>query len=92
MPLADITQAVIDRWLIRNRPRQNYARAFLLWAADAGLAPTEVAIGTSARTGERNIMSETERVLLAVELETDDTLAISDRVAGCLVLQYGQPC
>jgi hypothetical protein len=51
----------------------------------------EVAIGTSARTGDREIMSDTDRVLLAVRLETDDTVALVDRVAGCLVLQYGQP-
>ncbi|WP_344867227.1 hypothetical protein [Amycolatopsis ultiminotia] len=87
-----LTQSVVDRWLIRNRPRQAYARPFLLWAATSGLAPAHVAIGTSARTGDREIMSDTDRVLLAVTLETDDTLALSDRVAGCLVLQYGQSC
>jgi hypothetical protein len=37
-------------------------------------------------------MSDTGRVLLAVRLETDETAALVDRVAGCLVLQYGQPC
>jgi hypothetical protein len=37
-------------------------------------------------------MSDTDRVLLAVKLETDDTPALADRVAGCLVLQYGQSC
>ncbi len=92
MALAGITQQVVDRWLIRNRPRQRYARPFLLWAASIDLAPATVAIGTSARTGEREIMSDTDRVLLAVRLETDDTLALADRVAGCLVLQYGQAC
>ncbi|PXY17758.1 hypothetical protein BA062_37035 [Prauserella flavalba] len=90
--LAALTQPVVDRWLIRNRPRQRYARPFLLWAATNGLAPAHVAIGTSAHTGNREIMSETDRVLLAVTLETDDTLALTDRVAGCLVLQYGQSC
>jgi hypothetical protein len=68
-----ITQPMVDRWLIRNRPRQAYARPFLLWAATSNLAPTHVAIGTSARTGDREIMSDTDRVLLAVKLETDET-------------------
>ncbi|HEY3896839.1 MAG TPA: hypothetical protein VGL88_15930, partial [Pseudonocardiaceae bacterium] len=82
----------MDRWLIGHRPRQRQARPFLLWAASTELAPPEVAIGTSARTGEREIMADTDRVLLAVRLEADDTVALVDRVAGCLVLQYGQPC
>jgi hypothetical protein len=30
-------------------------------------------------------------VLLDVRLETDESLRLADRVAGCLVLQYGQP-
>jgi hypothetical protein len=90
--LANLTQPRVDRWLLHHRPRQRYARPFLLWAASAGLAPAEVAIGTSARTGDREIMSDTDRVLLAVRLETDVTVALVDRVAGCLVLQYGQPC
>jgi hypothetical protein len=47
-----LTQAVVDRWLIRNRPRQAYARLFLLWAVTNGLAPAHVAIGTSARAGD----------------------------------------
>lgn len=81
-----------DRWLIRSRPRQAYARPFLLRAGASGLAPAQVAIGTCARVGGREIMSDDDRVLLAVTLETGDTLALTDRVAGCLVPQYGQGC
>lgn len=83
---------MVDRWLIRSRPRRAYARPFLLWAATSGLAPAHVVIGTSARTGDREIMSDSDRVLLAVTLETSGTLALTDRVAGCLVLRYGQGC
>ena len=92
VPLAALAQPVVDRWLIRNRTRQSYARPFLLWAASTGLAPAQVAIGTSARTGEREIMSDIDRVMLAIRLETDDSLALADRVAGCMVMQYGQSC
>ncbi|MEY2231615.1 hypothetical protein [Streptomyces sp. BF23-19] len=35
-------------------------------------------------------MSDADRILTALNLETDDSLHIFDRVAGCLVLQYGQ--
>jgi hypothetical protein len=90
--IATLTQSLVDRWLIRNRPRQRYARPFLLWAASTGLAPVDVAIGTSARTGDREVMSDTDRVLMAVRLESDESVALADRVAACLVLQYGQSC
>ncbi len=85
-----ITQHLIDRWLIANPTLQPYARPFLLWAATCGLAPADVAIATSSRHGERAIMNDTDRVLTALRLETDDSLPLADRVAGCLVLQYGQ--
>lgn len=88
--LDTVTQHLMDRWLIANRPRQQYARPFLLWAATCGLAPADVAIATSARHGDRPIMSDTDRVLTALQLEADDSLPLADRVAGCLVLQYGQ--
>ncbi|WP_431983800.1 hypothetical protein [Streptomyces qinglanensis] len=79
-----------DRWLIAHRPQQPHARAFLLWAATSGLAPADVAIATAARQGDRDIMSDTDRIVTALKLETDVSLALADRVAGCLVLQYGQ--
>ncbi|MEY2231614.1 hypothetical protein [Streptomyces sp. BF23-19] len=31
--LENVTQTLIDRWLIANKTRQSYARPFLLWAA-----------------------------------------------------------
>ncbi|MFD7912308.1 hypothetical protein ACFV30_16515 [Streptomyces sp. NPDC059752] len=35
-------------------------------------------------------MSDADRILMALKLEGDDSIEIIDRVAGCLVLQYGQ--
>ncbi|MFI0406502.1 hypothetical protein [Actinomadura sp. 3N508] len=90
--LADLTQSAVDRWLIKNKTRQLYARPFLLWAASNGLAPDNVAIATSAKTGDREVMSDTDRVKLALTLETDETAPLADRVAACLILQYGQSC
>ncbi|MFI5688470.1 hypothetical protein [Streptomyces sp. NPDC051636] len=88
--LDSVTQHLVDRWLIANPTHQYYARPFLLWAATSELAPADVAIATSSRNGERSIMNDTDRVLTALKLETDHSLPLADRVAGCLVLQYGQ--
>ena len=60
------------------------------WLRRRAVAPTDVAIATSASHSDRPITSDTDRVLTALKLETDDSLPLADRVAGCLVLQYGQ--
>ncbi|MCX4573277.1 hypothetical protein OHB41_08800 [Streptomyces sp. NBC_01571] len=88
--LADVSQSLLDRWLIANKTLQSYARSFLIWAASCGLAPQNVAIATAVRSVDRSIMSDADRILTALKLETDASQAILDRVAGCLVLQYGQ--
>ncbi|MFE0420062.1 hypothetical protein [Streptomyces tendae] len=88
--LDNVTQALVDRWLIANKSRQNHARSFLLWAATSHLIPETVAIASATRTIDRSIMSDADRILTALRLETDDSEHITDRVAGCLVLQYGQ--
>lgn len=88
--LDNVTQTLVDRWLIANKSRQNHARSFLLWAATSHLIPETVAIASATRTIDRSIMSDADRILTALRLETDDSEHITDRVAGCLVLQYGQ--
>ncbi|UQA96715.1 hypothetical protein [Streptomyces halobius] len=88
--LDTVTQAIVDRWLTANRQLQNYARPFLIWAANCHLAPENVAIATATKTVDRSIMTDADRIITALNLETDESLQILDRVAGCLVLQYGQ--
>ncbi|QFZ20545.1 hypothetical protein [Saccharothrix syringae] len=88
--LAHCTQPQIDAWLAAQRWRTSYLRQFLTWAALQEEAPRHVAV-TALTTGEdRSIMNDADRLLLAHRLEHDDTIALVDRVAGCLVLQYGQ--
>ncbi|MFF5019461.1 hypothetical protein [Streptomyces sp. NPDC001165] len=87
--LDNLTQTLVDRWLIANNSRQNQARSFLLWAATCHLIPRSVAIASATRTVDRSIMSDADRILTALRLETDDSEHITDHVDGCLVLQYG---
>ncbi|CAM5320136.1 hypothetical protein SCHAM137S_01968 [Streptomyces chartreusis] len=88
--LADCTQPHVDAWLSSQRWRTSYLRQFLTWAAVHGEAPRHVAVSALATSEDRSIMSDTDRLLLAHRLEHDDTIALPDRIAGCLVLQYGQ--
>lgn len=90
--LADCTQARCDRWVTQHCHYQAELRHFLVWSADARLSPPRIAIAAAQRAENRSIMSDTERVLTALRLETDETVPLADRVAGCLVLQYGQLC
>ncbi|MEV6056210.1 hypothetical protein [Streptomyces sp. NPDC052107] len=90
--LADCTQARCDRWVTQHGHYQAELRHFLVWSADARLSPSHIAIAAAQRTEDRSIMSDTERVLTALRLETDESVPLADRVAGCLVLQYGQLC
>ncbi|MFE7332314.1 hypothetical protein ACFU8W_47180 [Streptomyces sp. NPDC057565] len=53
------------------------------------MIPQNVAITTATSPVDRSIMSDADRILTALRLETDESEHIADRVAGCLVLQYG---
>jgi hypothetical protein len=88
--LADCTQPQLETWLACQRWRTSYLRQFLTWAAVHGEAPRHIAVAALTTGEDRSIMNDADRVLLAHRFEYDDTIALVDRVAGCLVLQYGQ--
>ncbi len=90
--LTGCDQATIDSWLQHNRRRRDTARAFLIFAAAHHLAPAHLAIEYIPRADDRSIMNDTQRILRSITLETDESLPLPERVAGCLVLQYGLPC
>jgi hypothetical protein len=85
--LADCQQADIDTWLATG-PAACQASDFLSWAAAHGhcqafTLPRQVrASGTAA--------SQEQRWALAARLLHDDTLDLTDRAAGSLLLLYGQ--
>ncbi|MFE0509556.1 SagB/ThcOx family dehydrogenase [Streptomyces sp. NPDC058964] len=86
--LDSVTQTLIDRWLIANKSGQNQA-AVLAPGRHLQLDPQNVAIATATRTVDRSIMSDADRILTALRLETDESDHIANRVAGCLILRYG---
>jgi hypothetical protein len=86
--LATATQADIDQWL-RTGPSAATARDFVSWSARRGhCRPME--IPAPART-TGPAASQDERWALIARLLSDTTTDPTDRVAGCLLLLYGQP-
>jgi hypothetical protein len=86
--LAGCSQADADDWLATG-PAAAHVRDFLTWAADRGHCPTLDLPGTQRRDG--TAITDARRWELAARLLHDDGIDVTDRVAGCLVLLYGQP-
>jgi hypothetical protein len=86
--LANADQGDIDAWLTTG-PGAYDARDFVLWAAETGRCPRLTIPPARAGTGTTTDPDDRSRIL--ARLLHDDTLDLTDRVAGCLVLLYAQP-
>ena len=88
--LADCTQRHIDTWLTGGPGTNYHARAFALWASRRGHT-RDLDIPQHPRSEILTQIEDDQRWALVRGLLHDDTHAIEDRVAGLLVLLYGQP-
>ena len=86
--LAGATQSDIDLWLATG-PGASCARDFILWAAETGRCPPLMIPTVTANPGTTT--DPDIRWSIVARLLHDDTLELTDRVAGCLVLLYAQP-
>jgi integrase len=86
-PLQQCRQADIDHWLATG-PAAGQVRGFLTWAAARGHCPLLNAPRPAHRSG--TAASQDERWAQAARLLHDDTLDLTDRAAGCLLLLYAQ--
>ncbi len=80
-------QPDVEDWLATG-PGAGYVREFLTWAARHGHTPHLDVPGPQRRTG--TAITDSQRWDLAARLLHDDSIEVTDRVAGCLVLLYGQ--
>jgi hypothetical protein len=85
--LSGCRQADVDDWLATG-PGTGYVREFLTWAARHGHCPHFDVPGPQRRTGPA--ITDSQRWDLAARLLHDDSIDVTDRIAGCLVLLYGQ--
>ena len=85
--LAACRQADVESWLTTG-PAACQVRDFLSWAARHGHCPAFDIPGPARASG--TAASQDERWALAARLLHDDTLDLTDRAAGCLLLLYGQ--
>ena len=81
-------QADVDQWL-NTGPSACLARDFLAWAASRRYCQPLTIPAPPRTTGPA--ISQDQRWALAARLLHDTTLEPTDRVAGCLLLLYGQP-
>jgi len=88
LTLAQASQGDIDTWLTTG-PAANRVRDFLGWAAEQGHCPPLTVAPATFPTGTS--MDPDERFEVLARLLHDDTLALTDRVAGSLLLAYAQP-
>ena len=87
--LADCTQHDIDTWLTGGPGTNYHARAFVLWASRRGHT-RDLDIPQHPRSEILTQIEDDQRWALVRGLH-HGTHAIEDRVAGLLVLLYGQP-
>jgi hypothetical protein len=88
--LAACTQRDIDTWLASGTSSCYHARAFVAWATTRGHT-RGLDIPKRARSELITQIEDDHRWALARSLLHDDSHATEDRVAGLLVLLYGQP-
>ena len=86
--LATCGQADLDQWL-DSGPSACLARDFLAWAAARGHCQQLSIPAPPRATGPA--ISQDQRWALTARLLRDTALDPTDRVAGCLLLLYGQP-
>lgn len=88
LTLEQTRQGDIDTWLTAG-PSAYRARDFIGWAAEHGHCRPLTIATTSAITG--TVMHPDQRLEILDRLLDDDTLELTDRVAGSLLLAYAQP-
>jgi hypothetical protein len=89
LTLATVTQHHVDTWLAAGSTTHYRLRDFLSWARARGLV-SDLTVPGLAREEPEHILSDDERWRLLRRCLTDQDVPLTLRVAGALVLLYGQ--
>lgn len=90
LTLGSCTQASLDQWLTSRRSAQRLLPVFLTWAQRQYHLPGALTITAAPGWQLGSVQPADQRWQLARQLLHDDALPTPDRVAGLLVLLYGQ--
>jgi len=89
--LASLSQASIDEWFALPGALPERARPFLVWAQGRNHISKDLEVPPSGRRSRLEIGDDATRWALARRIVVDDHLGADVRVAGALLLLYGQP-
>ena len=87
--IADLTQGGLERFFESSRPSDTEVGDFLGWAARHRYTTATLQVARRQRQ-DGPVLDDDTRWAVVARLLSDDTLELTDRVAGCLVLLYGQ--
>lgn len=88
--LNEIRQSQLDAWLAELPSHRPALRAFVLWAARHGYMNTALEVPAASSRELRTAMDDTERLQLTRQLLRERTEDPPARLAGVLVLLFGQ--
>jgi hypothetical protein len=86
--LEDVRQPDVEAWLVSDPPSSYDVRDFLGWAAERRLVRRLEVPALATRPGSS--LDDEQRWSIVERFLHDDSLELTDRVAGCLVLLYAQ--
>lgn len=86
----DIPQSAMDQWLVEQKGRRRELAVFLRWAARTRLT-SRVHLDPEITRDPTAFIPEQTHWELTRRLLHEEALPATDRLAGCLILMYGQP-
>jgi hypothetical protein len=89
--VATLTQSHMDAWVLTHRSQPHALRAFMLWAVGHGYAPSGLEVPVAEIAESRATLDSEDRWRLINRCLQDHDLDPATRLAGCLVLLFGQP-
>lgn len=90
LTLANCSQADLDRWFSTGNTTRRTAVGFIAWARNQQLCRRDLRT-PAHRPGSPTGIAHADRVTLIARLIDDNTIKLSDRLAGLLVALYAQP-
>ncbi|OHT78143.1 hypothetical protein BKG69_15975 [Mycobacteroides chelonae] len=88
--LSECTQSLIDDWLATADSNRYFIRTFITWSAQRHSCPKGLSIPITSRESPKTPIEQDLRWQIVRKFLHDNTIDTSDRVAGLLVLLFGQ--